>query len=159
MKRILLIGAITALVLGVVGTAVAATYGSIAEIKALPADSPVTFTATVLSADGNDYTLSDGVDTLSLGFGPRWYKAVDLVVGDKVTVTGEVDKGKTGDKAAAVDAFSVTTSSGTAIEVRTGPGKPPWAGKGGPKGKAGTKATGSSVDKPEVDKKPDTDKD
>ncbi|MDO8964459.1 MAG: hypothetical protein Q7W30_08225 [Coriobacteriia bacterium] len=157
MKRILLLGAITVLVLGIVGTAVAATYGSIAEIKALPADSPVTFTATVLTASGNDYTLSDGVDTLSLGFGPRWYKAVDLAVGEKVTTTGEVDKGKAGDKAAEVDAYSVTTSNGTAVEVRKGPGKPPWAGKGGPNGKSGAKA--DVPDKDDANEKPDTDKD
>lgn len=157
MKRFLLIAVMTALVLGVTGTAIAATVNSIGEAKALKVDSLVTLTATVLSANGNEYVLSDGTDTLALGFGPRWYKAIDLAVGDKVTVTGEIDKGKAGDKAAELDAFSVTKSDGTTVEVRKGPGKPPWAGKGGPNGKAGAKAGADAPDADDANEAPDAD--
>jgi uncharacterized protein (TIGR00156 family) len=115
-------------------TAFAVTM-SIGEAKTAAKDTAVTLSGTITAAKGNDYALSDGVDSIMVGFGPAWFKAMNLQVGEVVTITGEVDKGKDGAKAAEVDGFSATKADGTVVTARTGPGKPPWAGKGGPKGK------------------------
>jgi hypothetical protein len=117
---------------------------SISDAKNAAKDTEVTLSGTITVADGNDYTLSDGVESITVGFGPTWYKATNLKVGEAVTITGEIDKGKDGAKAAEVDGFSATKSDGTVVKVREGSGKPPWAGKGGPKGKGGAKVKDAS---------------
>jgi uncharacterized protein YdeI (BOF family) len=139
MKRFLLPVLTVAIMLGTAVAAYAVT-ASITDAKAATAGTVVTITGKVMTADGNDYTISDGVDTISLGFGPAWYKAMGLTVGETVTVEGEIDTGKDGTKAPEMDGFSATKADGTVVTARTGPGKPPWAGKGGPNGagKAGS---------------------
>ncbi len=134
MKRFLLPMLAIAILLGTAATAYAVTM-TLAEAKSAPADTVVTVSGEITAADGNDYTLSDGTDSIIVGLGPTWNTVVGLAVGDKVTVEGEIDKGKDGSKAAAIDGFSATKADGTKVTVRTGPGKPPWAGRGGPKGK------------------------
>jgi uncharacterized protein YdeI (BOF family) len=146
MKRYLIAGMVVALVLSAAGTAVAATVGSIADAASAKSDTEWTISGTVQSVDGNGYVLSDGVGTISVDFGPHWYKSVGLNVGEAVTVTGEIDRGKAQDKPAQLDAYSVTRADKTVVEVRKGPGKPPWAGTGGPKGKAGGKSAKTAPD-------------
>jgi uncharacterized protein YdeI (BOF family) len=142
MKRFLLPALTVAAVFAITATAYAVTM-SIGEAAKAPAGTAVTVSGEVTAANGNDYTISDATDSVSVGFGPEWYKAVKLSVGEKVTVAGEVDKGKDGTKAAEVDGFSVTKADGKVETVRTGPGKPPWAGRGGPNGKG----VGGAADK------------
>jgi hypothetical protein len=139
MKRFLLPVLTVAIVLATAVAAYAVT-ASISDAKAATAGTVVTITGKVMTADGNDYTISDGVDTISLGFGPVWYKAMGLTVGETITVKGEIDTGKDGTKAPEMDGFSATKADGSVVTARTGPGKPPWAGKGGPNGagKAGS---------------------
>jgi uncharacterized protein YdeI (BOF family) len=151
MKRFLMTAVVLALALGATGTAAALTVGSIADATASTTETEWTLSGTVTSASGNEYVLTDGTASIGFEFGPRWYKAVDLKVGEAVTVTGEVDRGKASDKPAALDAYSVTREDKSVIEVRKGPGKPPWAGKGGPNGKAAGVKT--------LDDDPDTDTD
>jgi uncharacterized protein YdeI (BOF family) len=151
MKRFLIVAMVLALVLGAAGTAAAATVGTIAEATGSKAEAEWTVSGTVTSVNGNEYVISDGAYSIAVEFGPRWYKAVDLTVGEAITVTGEVDRGKAADKPAQIDAYSVTRADTSVIEVRTGPGKPPWAGRGGPKGKAGGVDAPDDDDGTEVD--------
>jgi uncharacterized protein YdeI (BOF family) len=142
---------VLALVLGAAGTAAAATVGTIAEATGSKAEAEWTVSGTVASINGNEYVITDGAYSIAVEFGPRWYKAVDLTVGEAVTVTGEVDRGKAADKPAQIDAYSVTRGDKSVVEVRKGPGKPPWAGRGGPNGKA------RGVDAPDDDTGTDVD--
>jgi uncharacterized protein YdeI (BOF family) len=151
MKRFLIVAMVLALVLGAAGTAAAATVGTIAEATGSKAEAEWTVSGTVASINGNEYVITDGAYSIAVEFGPRWYKAVDLTVGEAVTVTGEVDRGKAADKPAQIDAYSVTRGDKSVVEVRKGPGKPPWAGRGGPNGKA------RGVDAPDDDTGTDVD--
>ncbi len=120
-----------------VATALAAAM-TISEANNAPHDTEATITGLVGALGNNEFTLTDDTGTIKFECGPSWYKQVDLVAGEKVTVTGEIDKGKTGASAAELDAFSVTKSDGSKVEIGAGGGKPPWAGtksKGG--GKSG----------------------
>jgi uncharacterized protein YdeI (BOF family) len=146
-KRILIAAVALALVVGVAATANAASTRSPRKTRGRAMGAPVkpasetnssvvTITGTVTSGSGNEYTLDSEGKSVPVEFGPRWFKAVDLTVGDVVTVTGEWDTGRDGKSAPTLDAFSVTHDGVTTV-VRQGPGKPPWAGKGGPKGRGG----------------------
>jgi uncharacterized protein YdeI (BOF family) len=137
MKRFLFPVLAIAILLGTAATAYAI---SVTDAKSAAAGTLVTITGEITKADGNDYTLFDGTDSIIVGFGPTWNMTMGLVVGETVTVEGEIDKGKDGLKAAEIDGFSATKADGTKVTARTGPGKPPWAGVGGPKGKAAGKA-------------------
>jgi uncharacterized protein YdeI (BOF family) len=121
------IGVLSALTIGAVPT-LAASLSNIADVNANPVkDTEVTISGAVLSVDGNEYVVSDGTGVITVEAGPRWYQAVDLVVGEIVSVTGEVDTGKDGTKTAAIDAFSITKADSSVITVKNGTGKPPWA--------------------------------
>jgi hypothetical protein len=129
-KKKLLASVMTVLSLvavSVVMFGVPAFAAPISEIIASPvSDTEVSITGTVTSVDGNDFVVSDGTE-IAVEAGPTWYQAIDVAVGDNVTVTGEVDTGKDGTKTAVIEAFSITLD-GSVITVREGPGKPPWAG-------------------------------
>jgi uncharacterized protein YdeI (BOF family) len=140
--------AVTVLVLtvGLASAAYAATVVPIPEALKAAVDSVVSVTGVVKSGAANEYVIEGGGVTVPVGFGPSWNKAVDLTVGETVTITGEIDRGKDGTRATELDGFSVEKPDGTKIEVRTGPGKPPWAGKGGPNGKGAKGAAGADDD-------------
>jgi uncharacterized protein YdeI (BOF family) len=121
------IGVLSILTIGAVPV-LAASLSNIADVNATPVkDTEVTISGTVQSVDGNEYMVSDATGNITVEAGPRWYKAVDLTVGQNISVTGEVDTGKDGTKPAVIEAFSITID-GSVITVREGPGKPPWAG-------------------------------
>jgi uncharacterized protein YdeI (BOF family) len=90
----------------------------------------VTLIGTIIQAlGGNEYVLQGADGTITIDAGPIWYKLVSLVVGQNVTITGELDTGKDGKSPAQVDVFSVADDQGTVIAaVREGSGRPPWAG-------------------------------
>jgi uncharacterized protein YdeI (BOF family) len=155
MRKTFLLAYVVVFLLVGVATAVAATM-TIGDANKAQSDTEATITGEVGLLGGNDFTLTDSTGTIKFECGPTWYKAMDLKVGEKVTVTGEIDKGKTGASTAELDAFSVTKADGTTVAVRAGSGKPPWAGgkgKGGAKsGRAGAvedncDETGSAKDK------------
>jgi uncharacterized protein YdeI (BOF family) len=140
MKKRFLFPVLTiAILLGTAATAYAITAMTVTEASGATAGTIVSVTGTVTKANGNEYTLSDGVNTITVGFGPTWNVATNLAVDQVVTVEGEIDTGKDGTKVAEIDGFNVTPEGGTKVVVRPGPGKPPWAGVGGPKGKAAGK--------------------
>lgn len=81
-----------------------------------------TITGTVRSVVGNEFILSDGTGEVIVDAGPRWYRAINVSVGEQLTVTGEYDDDD-------FDAFTITRANGEVITIRNGPGRPPWAGK------------------------------
>jgi uncharacterized protein YdeI (BOF family) len=155
MKRFLFPMLTVAVLLGTAATAYAATMSISGVASALPG-TIVSVTGEITKAEGNAYVITDRTGSISVGFGPSWYKAVGLQVGDTVTVEGEVDTGKDGTKAAEIDGFTAQTGTDAKIVVRDGPGKPPWAGRGGPngKGKGADKSAGAEDDANEA---PDSD--
>ncbi len=80
-----------------------------------------TISGTVTSVVGNEFILSDGTGEIIVDAGPRWWHEVNLLPGEAVTVVGEYDDGD-------FDAYSITRSNGQVIQIRNGPGRPPWAG-------------------------------
>jgi uncharacterized protein YdeI (BOF family) len=90
----------------------------------------VTFIGTIIQAlGGNEYVLQGADGTITIDAGPIWYKLLSLVVGQNVTVTGELDTGKDGTSPAQIDVFTVSDDTGAVIAtVREGSGRPPWAG-------------------------------
>jgi Bacterial OB fold (BOF) protein len=82
-----------------------------------------TVSGEVLSVVGNDFVLSDGTGEIIVDAGPTWWHNIDVEPGEQVTVTGEVSK-----KSNELDAFSITRSDGSTIDIRPADGPPPWAG-------------------------------
>jgi len=81
----------------------------------------VTISGTVKSVVGNEFILRDSSGEIIVDAGPRWWQEVNLTPGERVTVVGEYDDDD-------FDAYSISRSSGEVIQIRTGPGRPPWAG-------------------------------
>lgn len=102
---------------------------SIADAAKAANDSVVTVSGTVAAgAEANEYTLTDGTGTIKIDGGPAWYLKTALDVGEKYTITGEVDRGKDGKSAAEIGIYTATGPDGTVTTVRAGGGRPPWAG-------------------------------
>jgi len=74
----------------------------------------------------------DGTGQIIVDAGPRWFQRIDLVSGERVTVTGEFDDEDDGEfddeDDGEFDAFTITRSNGQVIQVRQPGGPPPWAG-------------------------------
>jgi len=70
-------------------------------------------------ADENEFILQDATGTVVVDAGPRWWKDLNLNVGDEITVTGEFDDGE-------FDAFSLTYADGTVVEIRSYQDEEPW---------------------------------
>lgn len=81
-----------------------------------------TVSGEVKSIVGNQFILEDSTGQIIVDAGPRWWQSINLSPGERVTVTGEMGRDE-------LDAFSITRSNGTVIEIRPPQGKPPWAGQ------------------------------
>lgn len=82
----------------------------------------VTVSGEVVSVVGNDFVLDDGTGQIIVDAGPNWWHQIDVSQGEEVTVTGELGRG------GELDAYSITRSDGSIIEIRSPGGPPPWAG-------------------------------
>jgi hypothetical protein len=82
----------------------------------------ITVSGEVTSVVGNDFVLDDGTGQLIVDAGPNWWHQIDISEGEEVTVTGELGRG------GELDAYSITRSDGSTIEIRSPGGPPPWAG-------------------------------
>ncbi|QZZ21890.1 DNA-binding protein [Leptothermofonsia sichuanensis E412] len=82
----------------------------------------ITISGTVNQAIGNYFVLDDSSGQIIVDAGPRWWQPISLTPGERVTVRGKV--GRSGE----LDAFSITRSDGTVINIRPDFGPPPWAG-------------------------------
>jgi hypothetical protein len=70
---------------------------------------------------GNNFIVADGSGQIIVDAGPRRWRQINLLPGEQVIVTGEL--GRSGE----FDAFSITRSNGSVIEIRSPAGPPPWA--------------------------------
>jgi uncharacterized protein YdeI (BOF family) len=82
----------------------------------------ITISGQVKSVVGNDFILADSTGQVIVDAGPRWWREINLSVGEYITVVGEYDRGE-------FDAFSITRSNGQVMQIRPQSGPPPWAGK------------------------------
>ncbi|MBE9164062.1 MULTISPECIES: NirD/YgiW/YdeI family stress tolerance protein [Microcoleaceae] len=73
-------------------------------------------------SDENEWILDDGSGTIVVDAGPRSWRNINVSKGETITVVGEMDDGE-------FDAFSVTLSNGSVINIRSPQGPPPWSGK------------------------------
>lgn len=83
---------------------------------------------TIVSVVGNEFVLDDGTGQVIVDTAPRWYRQYDFRAGERVTVVGEYDDYD-------FDAFEIRRETGEVLTIRSGPGRPPWAG--GPRGRNG----------------------
>jgi hypothetical protein len=82
----------------------------------------ITISGTVTSVVGNNFVLNDETGEIIVDAGPRWWREINVVEGEQLTVTGEL--GRSGE----LDAFTVMRRDGTVIDIRPAQGPPPWAG-------------------------------
>ena len=75
----------------------------------------------ITSVFGNKFILDDGTGQLLVDAGPSWYRQIQLVPGERVTVLGKYDDED-------FDAYRITRENGEVIEIRPASGPPPWAG-------------------------------
>jgi uncharacterized protein YdeI (BOF family) len=121
MKQIISIALTSAV--AVTSAMIAASVPTVAQtsIEELQRQSGTIISGTVRSVVGNEFILDDGTGEIIVDAGPRWYHQINLSEGEEVTVTGEYDDYD-------FDAFSITRSGGEVIQIRSGSGRPPWAG-------------------------------
>jgi uncharacterized protein YdeI (BOF family) len=91
-------------------------------IGSLRDDRSITISGRVTSVVGNDFIIADSTGQVIVDAGPRWWQAIDLKVGETVTIIGEYDRGE-------VDAFSISRENGQVIQIRPRSGPPPWANR------------------------------
>ncbi|NJL83949.1 MAG: DNA-binding protein [Chloroflexaceae bacterium] len=99
--------------------------GANSTIRDLKTTQGLTITGRVIGfgeADENEFIVSDGTANLVVDAGPRWWKSIDLSLGETISVTGELDKEE-------FDAFTIRRQNGEVINVRPAQGAPPWAGR------------------------------
>lgn len=116
----------------------AATATDVKSILANPARDQVVEVAGTIAdhIEGNEYVLRDATGQIRIDAGPPWHRLVELRVGERVTVTGEVDLGPprgtpgpaTGDRKPEIDVQKIVRGNGTTVTVRPTAGPPPWAG-------------------------------
>lgn len=91
-------------------------------ISELSQGSEQTISGEVTGVFGNRFVLNDGTDQILVDTGPEWYRQTNINPGQRVTVRGEAGRND-------FDAFSITTADGQTVEIRSGEGPPPWAGR------------------------------
>jgi uncharacterized protein YdeI (BOF family) len=75
---------------------------------------------------GNEFILDDGTGQLIVDAGPRWYRQLNLLSGERVTVVGEYDYDDDD-----FDAYTITRDNGEVINIRQPGVPPPWeSGRG-----------------------------
>lgn len=90
-------------------------------IRELSSQQKITISGQVKSVVGNNFTLDDGTAQIIVDAGPIWWHQVNVNSGETISVTGEMGRGE-------FDAFSITRTDGSVIQVRDTEGPPPWSG-------------------------------
>lgn len=86
----------------------------------------VTIVGEVTAVFGNRFVLDDGSGQVLVETGPEWYRDIQVRQGERLTVTGEPERGH-------FEAFALRRQDGSIVEVQPAEGPPPWAG--GPRGR------------------------
>lgn len=122
-KKVFSLSAVTTLLLVAATSAFAQAITRIRDLPALK--TPTTISGRVVGfgeADENEWILNDGSGQVKVEAGPRRWRNINLSEGETITVLGEMDDGE-------FDAFSITRSNGSIINIRSPKGPPPWADK------------------------------
>jgi len=120
-KKVFSFGAVTAIILVAATSAFAQAQTRIGDLSGARAG--ITISGKVVGfgeSDENEWILDDGTGTIVVDAGPRSWRNINVTKGETITVVGEIDDGE-------FDAFSVTISNGSVIDIRSPQGPPPWA--------------------------------
>ncbi len=120
-KKVFSFGAVTAIILVAATSAFAQAQTRIGDLSGARAG--ITISGKVVGfgeSDENEWILDDGTGTIVVDAGPRSWRNINVTKGETITVVGEIDDGE-------FDAFSVTLSNGSVIDIRSPQGPPPWA--------------------------------
>lgn len=108
------------------GAATSAFAQALTRISDLrPSRTPTTISGKVVSfgeADENEWIIDDGSGRIKVDAGPRSWRDIKVSKGETIRVVGEMDDGE-------FDAFSITRSNGSVINIRSPKGPEPWEGK------------------------------
>ncbi len=118
-----LLAVTTILSSGVVTSAFAQALTRINDLR--PSRTPTTISGKVVSfgeADENEWIIDDGSGRITVDAGPRSWRDINVSKGETIRVVGEMDDGE-------FDAFSITRSNGSVINIRSPKGPEPWEGK------------------------------
>lgn len=87
----------------------------------------------IVYAVDNTFILDDGTGQVELSTCPLWHKRIHLYTGDEVMVTGEIMRNPsyTSNPDFVFSVFKIFKGR-EVIQVRRGPGKPPWKSRGIP---------------------------
>lgn len=100
---------------------------TIADVQSAATRGTVALRGSIIFARDNRFILDDGTGKVELSTCPLWYKRVLLHEGDRVTVVGEVMSNPSfSSKCDFVLSVYKVFRGGEVIQVRRGPGKPPW---------------------------------
>lgn len=91
-------------------------------IGQLPAAHGQVIAGEITAVFGNKFVLRDATGQVLVDTGPRWFRQHRFTVGERVTVTGEMDDDD-------FDAWRVTRADGSVLVVQSGRGPPPWAAR------------------------------
>lgn len=122
-KKVFSLSAVTTLLLVAATSAFAQAITRIRDLPALK--TPTTISGRVVGfgeADENEWIIEDSSGQVRVEAGPRRWRNINLSEGETITVLGEMDDGE-------FDAFSITRSNGSIINIRSPKGPPPWADK------------------------------
>ncbi|MEG5060621.1 NirD/YgiW/YdeI family stress tolerance protein [Microcoleus sp. A2-C5] len=90
-----------------------------------PSRTPITISGKVVGfgdADENEWIIDDGSGQIRIDAGPRSWRDINVSKGETIRVVGEMDDGE-------FDAFSITRSNGSVINIRSPKGREPWDDK------------------------------
>ncbi|MCW6053998.1 NirD/YgiW/YdeI family stress tolerance protein [Lyngbya sp. CCAP 1446/10] len=108
------------------GAATSAFAQSLTRISNLrPSRTPITISGKVVGfgdADENEWIIDDGSGQIRIDAGPRSWRDINVSKGETIRVVGEMDDGE-------FDAFSITRSNGSVINIRSPKGREPWDDK------------------------------
>jgi uncharacterized protein YdeI (BOF family) len=123
MKSAILVALVSATTL--VSVSVAQAQVLIRDLQRNPGTS---ISGEIRSVVGNEFILDDGTGQIIVDAGPRWYRQLQFIAGERVTVVGEYDDDD-------FDAYRITRNTGEVIKIREADGPPPWAGGRGRRGR------------------------
>lgn len=108
------------------GAATSAFAQALTRISDLrPSKTPTTISGKVVGfgeADENEWIIDDGSGRIRVDAGPRRWRDINVSKGETIRVVGEMDDGE-------FDAFSVTRSNGSVINIRSPQNREPWDDK------------------------------
>ena len=87
-----------------------------------PSRTPTTISGKVVGfgeADENEWIIDDGSGQIRIDAGPRSWRNINVSKGETIRVVGEIDDGE-------FDAFSITRSNGSVINIRSPQNREPW---------------------------------